>query len=75
MSLHPGDIISTGTPPGIGMGQKPEPIYLRAGNHVRLVSGARRSEPARDGEQKSRSAQRSLRISRAAFRPERPDTP
>ena len=36
MSLHPGDIISTGTPPGIGMGQKPEPVYLRAGNHVRL---------------------------------------
>jgi ureidoglycolate lyase len=36
MSLQPGDIISTGTPPGIGMGQKPEPIYLRAGNHVRL---------------------------------------
>jgi 2-keto-4-pentenoate hydratase/2-oxohepta-3-ene-1,7-dioic acid hydratase in catechol pathway len=36
MSLHPGDIISTGTPPGIGMGQKPTPIYLRAGNQVRL---------------------------------------
>jgi 2-keto-4-pentenoate hydratase/2-oxohepta-3-ene-1,7-dioic acid hydratase in catechol pathway len=36
MSLHPGDIISTGTPPGIGMGQKPEPIYLRPGNCVRL---------------------------------------
>jgi 2,4-diketo-3-deoxy-L-fuconate hydrolase len=36
MSLHPGDIISTGTPPGIGMGQKPEPIYLRPGQHVRL---------------------------------------
>jgi 2-keto-4-pentenoate hydratase/2-oxohepta-3-ene-1,7-dioic acid hydratase in catechol pathway len=36
MSLHPGDIISTGTPPGIGMGQKPDPIYLRSGNHVRL---------------------------------------
>ena len=36
MSLLPGDIISTGTPPGIGMGQKPEPIYLRAGNRVRL---------------------------------------
>jgi 2-keto-4-pentenoate hydratase/2-oxohepta-3-ene-1,7-dioic acid hydratase in catechol pathway len=35
MSLHPGDIISTGTPPGIGMGQKP-PIYLRPGNEVRL---------------------------------------
>jgi 2-keto-4-pentenoate hydratase/2-oxohepta-3-ene-1,7-dioic acid hydratase in catechol pathway len=36
MSLHPGDIISTGTPPGIGMGQKPEPVYLRPGNNVRL---------------------------------------
>jgi ureidoglycolate lyase len=36
MSLHPGDIIATGTPPGIGMGQKPEPVYLRPGNHVRL---------------------------------------
>ena len=36
MSLHPGDVISTGTPPGIGMGQKPEPVYLRAGNRVRL---------------------------------------
>jgi 2-keto-4-pentenoate hydratase/2-oxohepta-3-ene-1,7-dioic acid hydratase in catechol pathway len=35
MSLHPGDIISTGTPPGIGMGQKP-PRYLRPGDHVRL---------------------------------------
>lgn len=36
MSLHPGDIISTGTPPGIGMGQKPEPVYLRPGDQVRL---------------------------------------
>ncbi len=36
MSLQPGDVISTGTPPGVGMGQKPEPIYLRAGNVVRL---------------------------------------
>jgi 2-keto-4-pentenoate hydratase/2-oxohepta-3-ene-1,7-dioic acid hydratase in catechol pathway len=35
MSLHPGDIISTGTPPGIGMGQTP-PTYLREGNVVRL---------------------------------------
>jgi 2-keto-4-pentenoate hydratase/2-oxohepta-3-ene-1,7-dioic acid hydratase in catechol pathway len=35
MSLHPGDIISTGTPPGIGMGQKP-PVYLRPGNRMRL---------------------------------------
>lgn len=38
MSLQPGDIISTGTPPGIGMGQKP-PVYLREGNHVRLGIG------------------------------------
>ena len=36
MSLQPGDIISTGTPPGVGMGQKPEPIYLRAGQTMRL---------------------------------------
>ena len=35
MSLQPGDIISTGTPPGVGMGQRP-PVYLRAGNCVRL---------------------------------------
>lgn len=35
MSLHPGDIISTGTPPGVGMGQKP-PVYLRAGQTMRL---------------------------------------
>jgi 2-keto-4-pentenoate hydratase/2-oxohepta-3-ene-1,7-dioic acid hydratase in catechol pathway len=35
MSLHPGDIISTGTPPGVGHGKKP-PVYLREGNTVRL---------------------------------------
>lgn len=35
MSLQPGDIISTGTPPGVGLGQKP-PIYLRPGNVMRL---------------------------------------
>ncbi|WP_102959472.1 ureidoglycolate lyase [Mangrovicella endophytica] len=35
MSLHPGDIISTGTPPGVGMGQKP-PLYLKAGQEMRL---------------------------------------
>jgi 2-keto-4-pentenoate hydratase/2-oxohepta-3-ene-1,7-dioic acid hydratase in catechol pathway len=35
MSLQPGDIISTGTPPGVGLGQKP-PVYLRAGNRIRL---------------------------------------
>ncbi|MEZ0168708.1 fumarylacetoacetate hydrolase family protein [Microvirga sp. TS319] len=35
MSLQPGDVIATGTPPGVGMGQKP-PVYLRPGNRVRL---------------------------------------
>jgi 2-keto-4-pentenoate hydratase/2-oxohepta-3-ene-1,7-dioic acid hydratase in catechol pathway len=35
MSLQPGDIISTGTPPGVGLGQKP-PIYLRPGNVMTL---------------------------------------
>jgi 2-keto-4-pentenoate hydratase/2-oxohepta-3-ene-1,7-dioic acid hydratase in catechol pathway len=36
MSLQPGDVISTGTPPGVGMGVKPEPVYLRAGQTIRL---------------------------------------
>jgi 2-keto-4-pentenoate hydratase/2-oxohepta-3-ene-1,7-dioic acid hydratase in catechol pathway len=35
MSLQTGDIISTGTPPGVGLGQKP-PVFLRAGNVMRL---------------------------------------
>lgn len=34
-TLEPGDIISTGTPEGVGLGQKP-PVYLRAGQTVRL---------------------------------------
>jgi 2,4-diketo-3-deoxy-L-fuconate hydrolase len=39
MSLKPGDIIATGTPPGVGHGQRP-PVYLRAGSRVRLgISG------------------------------------
>jgi len=35
MSLQPGDVISTGTPPGVGMGQKPQ-VYLRPGQSMRL---------------------------------------
>jgi 2-keto-4-pentenoate hydratase/2-oxohepta-3-ene-1,7-dioic acid hydratase in catechol pathway len=35
MTLHPGDIISTGTPPGVGMGMKP-PTYLKAGDVIEL---------------------------------------
>lgn len=36
MSLQPGDIISTGTPPGVGMGNKPEPVYLKVGDKMEL---------------------------------------
>ena len=36
MTLEPGDLITTGTPPGVGMGQKPQPAYLKAGDEIRL---------------------------------------
>ena len=36
MSLQPGDVISTGTPPGVGLGQKPDPVYLNAGDVMEL---------------------------------------
>ena len=36
MSLQPGDVISTGTPPGVGMGVKPEAVYLKPGQTVKL---------------------------------------
>ncbi|MDQ0391516.1 fumarylacetoacetate hydrolase family protein [Labrys monachus] len=36
MSLQPGDVISTGTPPGVGMGIKPEPVFLKPGQTIRL---------------------------------------
>ncbi len=36
MSLQPGDVISTGTPPGVGLGQKPQPVYLRPEQTIRL---------------------------------------
>jgi 2,4-diketo-3-deoxy-L-fuconate hydrolase len=36
MSLLPGDVITTGTPPGVGLGQKPVPLYLKDGDVVRL---------------------------------------
>jgi 2,4-diketo-3-deoxy-L-fuconate hydrolase len=49
MSLQPGDVISTGTPPGVGLGQKP-PVYLRAGQTMRLgIDGL--------GEQRQRTVQ------------------
>ena len=36
MTLLPGDIITTGTPPGVGLGQKPNPIYLKPGDRIAL---------------------------------------
>ena len=36
MTLYPGDLITTGTPPGVGMGHKPQAVYLRAGDKMRL---------------------------------------
>jgi len=36
MTLFPGDLLITGTPPGVGMGQKPNAIYLTEGDQMRL---------------------------------------
>jgi 2,4-diketo-3-deoxy-L-fuconate hydrolase len=54
MSLQTGDIISTGTPPGVGLGQKP-PVYLRAGNRVQLaIAGLGQQNQMVKGEVESR---------------------
>jgi len=37
MTLHPGDVISTGTPPGVAMGMKPAPVYLKVGDVMELT--------------------------------------
>jgi 2,4-diketo-3-deoxy-L-fuconate hydrolase len=36
MTLLPGDVISTGTPAGVGLGMKPDPVFLKAGDVVEL---------------------------------------
>lgn len=36
MTLHPGDVITTGTPPGVGLGMKPEPVFLKKGDVMEL---------------------------------------
>ena len=36
IKLAPGDIISTGTPPGVGLGMKPEPVFLTVGQTMRV---------------------------------------
>jgi 2,4-didehydro-3-deoxy-L-rhamnonate hydrolase len=38
MTLDPGDIVTTGTPKGVGMGMKPAPVFLKAGDRMRLGS-------------------------------------
>ena len=44
LTLQPGDIITTGTPPGVGEGQKPEKIFLKAGDVMHLgIDGSRRA--------------------------------
>ena len=51
MTLHPGDVISTGTPPGVGMGMKPEPVYLQEGDVMEVAIqglGSQRQEVGRD---------------------------
>lgn len=52
MTLHPGDLITTGTPSGVGMAQKPAPIFLRPGQTVRLAVeglGEQRQRTVADG--------------------------
>ena len=36
ITLHPGDVIATGTPPGVALGMKPHPVFLEPGDVVRL---------------------------------------
>ena len=36
VTLLPGDVISTGTPPGVGLGIKPEPVYIKPGDVIEL---------------------------------------
>ena len=50
MTLEPGDVVLTGTPAGVGMGQKPAPVYLKAGDVMRLGATGL-------GEQKQRCVQ------------------
>jgi 2,4-diketo-3-deoxy-L-fuconate hydrolase len=39
MRLEPGDIVLTGTPAGVGLGRKPQPVFLKPGDVVRLGAG------------------------------------
>ena len=45
MTLHPGDIIATGTPAGVGMGQKPDAVYLQDGDEIVTTIAGLESTP------------------------------
>ncbi len=50
-TLHPGDVITTGTPPGVGLGIKPEPVFLKVGDVMELTIeglGQQRQEVKQD---------------------------
>jgi 2-keto-4-pentenoate hydratase/2-oxohepta-3-ene-1,7-dioic acid hydratase in catechol pathway len=36
ITMHPGDLLITGTPPGVGLGRKPDPVFLKPGDEMRL---------------------------------------
>ena len=36
-TLHPGDVIATGTPPGVALGMKPDPVFLKPGDSMTLA--------------------------------------
>jgi 2-keto-4-pentenoate hydratase/2-oxohepta-3-ene-1,7-dioic acid hydratase in catechol pathway len=38
MTMEPGDVLTTGTPKGVGMGMKPTPVFLKAGDRIRVGS-------------------------------------
>lgn len=61
MTLLPGDLIATGTPPGVGLGQKPEPIFLTVGDEMHLgIEGL--------GEQRQRVAAEPVRAAKSERR-------
>ncbi len=79
LTLLPGDVISTGTPPGVGSGVKPEPVFLKPGNVMRVgirgsASSARRSaRPEPTAPASAVRAAPELATARLRLRPRTPD--
>ena len=68
MTLWPGDLITTGTPPGVALGMKPTPVYLKAGDEMKLgIAGLGEQKP--EGPRLGSQAHRRMTLRR---RPERP---